>query len=75
MKEQENMEREKRLEKLRSQVAITAPSDASRLFQLTAGWEERKKAGSDSGMGQPLQSIPRRLQSFSTAFIAYVPCT
>ena len=34
--------------------------DPSRLLRLTAGWEERKKAGGGSGIGGVSLNLPRR---------------
>lgn len=34
--------------------------DPARLLKLTAGWEERKKAGPDSGLGETALKLPRR---------------
>lgn len=42
------------------QVEVKVEHDPNRLFRLTAGWEERKKAGMGSGMGGSVLSLPKR---------------
>lgn len=60
--ELEAMEKERRLQKLKEEVKITAERDPTRLLKLTAGWEERKKAGVGSGIaaGAAVLAMPRR---------------
>lgn len=58
--ELEAMEKERRLQKLKEEVKITAERDPTRLLKLTAGWEERKKAGTGSGMAGAVLAMPRR---------------
>lgn len=56
----EKEEKEKRLQKLKSQVEVNVSRDPSRLYKLTAGWEQRKKEGPEtSGKGLAL-CMPRR---------------
>ena len=45
--EQEQVEIERRLNKLKQSVVVSASRDPQRLLKLTAGWEERKKAHHD----------------------------
>ena len=54
------MEKERRLEKLKEEVKITVERDPTRLLKLTAGWEERKKAGVGSGMAGAVLAMPKR---------------
>ena len=42
------------------QVEVKVSHDPSRLFKLTAGLEERKKAGPGSGMAGAAPSMPKR---------------
>jgi len=42
-KQQEQENKEKRLEKLKQKVAVNVERDPNRLFKLTAGWERRKE--------------------------------
>ena len=43
-----------------AQVEVKVSRDPSRLFKLTAGLEERKKAGPGSGMTGAAPSMPKR---------------
>ncbi len=45
--EEEEMAREKRLDKLRSSVVVNVSRDPSRLLRPTTGWEERLRAERD----------------------------
>lgn len=60
IKETEKREREKQLELLKEQVAVKVDRDPSRLYKLTKGWEERKKARHDSAGGGAHMDLPRR---------------
>lgn len=57
-KEKEKLELAERLERMKSHVSVSR--DPSRLLQPTAGWEEKTKTGTGSGMGGQLLSMPRR---------------
>ena len=59
-KEIEKDEKEKRLERLRSQVEVNVPRDPSRLLKLTEGLKERKKATSSPGSRGPVMHMPHR---------------
>lgn len=59
-KEQERLEQERKLERLRCQVAVMVSRDPSRVLQPTVGWEERRRAGKGSGIGGPVLSMPKR---------------
>jgi len=59
-KEVEKMEKEKRLQKLRSQVEVNVQRDPSRLYKLTAGWEQRKKEGPGANGQGPTLHMPHR---------------
>ncbi|XP_028407038.1 coiled-coil domain-containing protein 112-like [Dendronephthya gigantea] len=59
-KEIEREEKERRLEKLRSQVEVHAKRDPSRLLKLTEGLKERKKATPQPGSGAPGIHMPHR---------------
>lgn len=59
-KEVEKMEKEKRLQKLKSQVEVNVSRDPSRLYKLTAGWQQRKKEGPGAGDGGRLLQMPHR---------------
>jgi len=41
--EEERVEKEKRLQRLRQQVHVEVDRDPARLYQLTAGWKQRKQ--------------------------------
>lgn len=60
MKEVKKMEKEKRLQKLKSQVEVNVSRDPSRLYKLTAGWEQRKKEGPGTSGGRPTLQMPHR---------------
>ncbi|KAJ7348754.1 hypothetical protein OS493_039280 [Desmophyllum pertusum] len=65
VKEVQKMEKEKRLQKLKSQVEVNATRDPSRLYKLTAGWEQRKKEGTGaSGQGATLHMPHRAVPSW-----------
>ncbi|CAB4031945.1 Hypothetical predicted protein [Paramuricea clavata] len=59
-KEIEKEEKQKRLEKLRSQVEVHAKRDPSRLLKLTEGLKERKKATPNPGSSGPVMHMPHR---------------
>lgn len=58
--ETEALEKERRLQRLKEEVKVTVERDPARLLKLTAGWEERKKAGVGSGMSGAVVAMPRR---------------
>lgn len=60
VKEVEKMEKEKRLQKLKSQVEVNVSRDPSRLYKLTAGWEQRKKDGPGASGSGPTLHMPHR---------------
>ncbi|XP_068688046.1 coiled-coil domain-containing protein 112-like [Montipora capricornis] len=66
----EKVEKEKRLQKLKSQVEVNVSRDPFRLYKLTAGWEQRKKEGpGTSGQGltfnMPHRAVPSWRQGLS----------
>ncbi|XP_039401564.1 coiled-coil domain-containing protein 112 isoform X5 [Mauremys reevesii] len=58
-KEEEKIEKEKRLAKLREKVEVHVTRDPSRLYKPTKGWEERTKEIGPTDV-QPLLHIPHR---------------
>ncbi|XP_030832905.1 coiled-coil domain-containing protein 112 [Strongylocentrotus purpuratus] len=58
-KEEEEKRKKQRLQRLKSQVEVQAKRDPTRLYQLTAGWKERKKDTASAGNG-PVLHIPHR---------------
>ena len=63
--EQEQIEMQRRLDKLKQTVAVSASRDPERLMKLTAGWEERKKADNEHSehTGSVLHVSRRLVQS------------
>lgn len=59
-KEVEKLDKEKRLQKLKSQVEVHVSRDPSRLYKLTAGWEQRKKEGPGASGQGPTLHMPHR---------------
>uniref|UniRef100_A0A8D0HEA4 Uncharacterized protein n=1 Tax=Sphenodon punctatus TaxID=8508 RepID=A0A8D0HEA4_SPHPU len=59
VKEDEKVEKEKRLAKLREKVEVHVTKDPSRLYKPTKGWEEHTKEIGPTGVG-PLLHIPHR---------------
>lgn len=60
VKEVQKQEKEKRLQKLKSQVEVNVSRDPSRLYKLTAGWEQRKKEGPGTAGHGPSLHMPHR---------------
>eukprot|EP00795_Rhopilema_esculentum_P005900 gene5900-11235_t len=58
-REKERKEKEKRLNKLRGQVAVKVERDPSRLYQMTEGWKERQRSAREEN-AQPQQQFQRR---------------
>ncbi|XP_072166981.1 coiled-coil domain-containing protein 112-like [Diadema setosum] len=56
---EEERRKKQRLERLKGQVEVQAKRDPTRLYQLTAGWKERKKDTS-TGSNGPVLHIPHR---------------
>nr|XP_054756513.1 coiled-coil domain-containing protein 112-like [Lytechinus pictus] len=58
-KEEEEKRKKERLQRIKGQVEVQAKRDPTRLYQLTAGWKERKKDTTATGNG-PVLHIPHR---------------
>ncbi|XP_046335321.2 coiled-coil domain-containing protein 112-like [Haliotis rufescens] len=63
-KEEEEIEKEKKLARIKQQVEMFVPRDPTRLYKPTKGWKERLKEPGPSGGGQVLQMPHRAVPSW-----------